>query len=196
MTAICDGLYQTVVDVLGLGSVSLQSLNALQFNTPVVGIDYDPNSRHPIVLLGETSPAMYDAVIVATTTWAMEFMGMTMPGRATNLPDITTEPMNGEVFNIVWQSEPYYYDAFKLNFPGQEPALQAAYYQFFDVMNPATDKGIYLAGDGVSCSGGWTEGALQTAINCATAVAYRLKGKLPSYNALVGQNPQLYDYGS
>lgn len=56
-------------------------------------------------------------------------------------------------------------------------------------MNPATDKGIYLAGDGVSYSGGWTEGALQTAINCATAVAYRLKGKLPSHNALVGQNP-------
>ena len=55
---------------------------------------------------------------------------------------------------------------------------------------------LYLAGDGVSYSGGWTEGALQTAINCATAVAYRLKGKLPSYNALVGQNPQLYDYGS
>ena len=297
MTAMCDGFYQTVVNVPGLGSVSLQSLDALQFNTPVVGIDYDPSSRRPIVLLGQTSPAMYDAVIVATTTRSMEFMGMTMPGRATNLTDIMTEPvkvalrnlhmtssskmfirtktkfwkttpnvpqtiqtdelprgiyaldypqtgtdygvilisytweddsvklqeldvnqrfallrsiiaridsnwgenlepMNGEVFNIDWQSEPYYYGAFKLNFPGQEPALQAAYYQFFDVMNPDADKGIYLAGDGVSYSGGWTEGALQTAINCATAVAYRLKGKLPSYNALVGQNPQLYDYGS
>lgn len=56
-------------------------------------------------------------------------------------------------------------------------------------MNPATDKGIYLAGDGVSYSGGWTEGALQTAINCATAVACRLKGKLPSYTRWWARTP-------
>lgn len=294
MTSLCDGFYTTAVTVPGLGSASLQSLNTLKLNTPIVGFDYNPSTKRPMVLIGATSPVEFDAVIVATTTRSMEIMGMTRPGPLTQLPDMVTEPVkvalrnlhmassskmfirtqtkfwktagvpqtiqtdelprgvyaldypatpygvvlisytweddsvklqplelparfallratitkinatwgqnmtpvNGEIFNIDWQSEPYYYGAFKLNFPGQEPGLQAAYYQFMSVSDPHTDKGIYLAGDGVSYSGGWTEGALQTAINCATAVAFRLGGSLPSYNALTGQNPNLYNYGT
>lgn len=294
MTSLCDGFYTTAVNVPGLKRASLQSLNALQLNTPIVGIDYNPSTRRPMVLIGATSPVEFDAVIVATTTRSMEIIGMTMPAPLTQLTSLLDEqvkvalrnlhmassskmfirtqtkfwkspgvpqtiqtdelprgvyaldypatpygvvlisytweddsvklqlldlptrfarlrstiakinatwgqnlvPMNDEIFNIDWQSEPYYYGAFKLNFPGQEPGVQAAYYQFMNAMNPNTDKGIYLAGDGVSYSGGWTEGALQTAINCATAVAFRLGGKLPGYNALTGQSPTLYNYGT
>ena len=293
MTSLCDGFYTTRVNVPGVGSASLQSLSALRLNSPIVGIDYDPSNKRPMVLVGATSPVEFDAVIVATTTRSMEIIGMTMPGPLTQLPGVLAEPvkvalrnlhmassskmfirtqtkfwrapgvpqtiqtdelprgvyaldypatpygvvlisytweddsvklqpldlaarfallrqtiskinatwgenltpMNGEIFNIDWQSEPYYYGAFKLNFPGQEPGVQAAYYQFMSVKVAGTDKGIYLAGDGVSYAGGWTEGALQTAINCATATAFRLGGKLPVYNALTGQSPTLYNYG-
>lgn len=100
-----------------------------------------------------------------------------------------------DIFSVDWQSEQGYQGAFKLNYPGQEPELRAAYSHFLTVLTPNIDTGVYIAGDGVSYSGGWTEGALQTALNAATAVARRFKGALPSYNALM-QNPNLYDYGS
>jgi tryptophan 2-monooxygenase len=300
MTSLCHGFYTTMVNAPGFGRCSLQSLATLQLNTPIAGIDYNPSSKRPMVMLSATSPVEFDAVIVATTSRSMEFMGLTLSAPLTNLTDILSErvkvglrnlhmassskmfictqtkfwkgtggqsaptvpqtiqtdelprgiyaldypntshgvvlisytweddsiklqpldlqqrfailtasiakidatwasnmvPMNGEIYSIDWQSEPYYYGAFKLNLPGQEPGLQAAYYQFMDALSPIHDKGIYLAGDGVSYSGGWTEGALQTAINCATSVAFRCKGVLPSYNALTGQDAHLYDYGA
>ena len=104
-------------------------------------------------------------------------------------------PLNNEILCVDWQDEPGYLGAFKLNYPGQEPELQAAYYQFKSCLDESIDTGIYIAGDGVSYSGGWTEGAIQTGLNAATAVAWRFGGRLPSYNALQ-QDATLYDYGS
>jgi tryptophan 2-monooxygenase len=154
-------------------------------------------------------PNTNNGVVAVSYTWeddSVKLQAMDVTQRFASLVTAITKidatwglsllPMSAEVFNIDWQSEPYFYGAFKLNLPGQEPGLQAAYYQFMDVLTPATDKGVYLAGDGVSYSGGWTEGALQTAINSATAVTHRLGGTLPSYNALANQNASLYDYGS
>ena len=294
MTSLCDGFYTTTVAIPGIGTGSLQSQNAVALNTPVIAIDYNPSTRRPMLFFSQSSPVEFDAVIVATTTRSMEVMGLTMPGYATGLADVVSEPvkvalrnlhmtgsskmfirtatkfwqapgvpqniqtdelprgiyaldypqtddgvvlisytweddaaklqgldvptrfkllrsiiakidptwganlvpMNDEIYNVDWQSEPYYHGAFKLNYPGQEPMLQAAYYQFLAARSlDGGDKGIYLAGDGVSYSGGWTEGALQTAINCATAVADRLGGSLPSDNALANQSARLYDYG-
>ncbi len=299
MSSLCDGFYTTTVNAPGIGNCSLQSLGAVKLNSPIMSIEYNAITKRPGVVREGVLVEEYDAVIVATTTRAMEFMGLTMPSPVTDTPNLVSEPvkeglrnlhmtcsskmfirtatkfwldvngnplpgvpqtiqtdalprgiyaldypntsngvvavsytweddsvklqamdvakrfttlvtaitkidatwgksllpMNAEVFNIDWQSEPYFYGAFKLNLPGQEPGLQAAYYQFLSALTPATDKGVYLAGDGVSYSGGWTEGALQTAINCATAVTSRLGGTLPSYNALADQSASLYDYG-
>ena len=82
---------------------------------------------------------------------------------------------------------------FKLQLPGQDHLVQAAYYQFLSVLDPATDPGVYLVGDSVSWSGGWVEGALQTGVNAACAVAKRLGGTL-SINSPLSQNPKLYNY--
>lgn len=292
MTALCDGFYNTPVSVPGVGMRSLASYGAVQLNTPVTGIDWNPGTRRPILYFSATSAVEFDAVIVATTTRSMELMGLTMPasggdvlaekvrvglrnlhmtsssklfiktatkfwkGQPSTFPlNIQTDelprgiytldypqtdngvvlisytweddsvrlqgmsvaqrfqffqqviskispefaeclvPFNGQILNVDWQSEPNTLGAFKLNYPGQEPAMQQAYFQFMTCTNPSEDRGIYLAGDGVSWSGGWTEGALQTGINAATAVAYRLQGSLASYNALQ-QNPAMYDYGA
>ena len=74
------------------------------------------------------------------------------PVFASNLPS----PENvdpADILNIDWEATTNFYGAFKLNYPGQDPELAAAYYQF-----QSSQQGVYLAGDSVSWSGGWTEG--------------------------------------
>jgi tryptophan 2-monooxygenase len=102
-------------------------------------------------------------------------------------------PLNGEVLAIDWQMEPYYYGAFTLNDPGQEACNHAVYYQFLSALDPAADRGVYLAGDGVSWSGGWIEGALHTGINAACAAAKRIGATLHAESPLT-QKPSLYSY--
>ena len=106
-------------------------------------------------------------------------------------------PVGGDdgIINIDWEATPYYYGAFKLNYPGQEPDCAAAYYQFLSVLDASNDKGVYLAGDSVSWAGGWTEGALQTGINAACAAAQHAGATVRPGSPLT-QNPKLYDYSN
>ncbi|MDY6936465.1 MAG: FAD-dependent oxidoreductase [Cyanobacteriota bacterium] len=103
-------------------------------------------------------------------------------------------PLNDEIICIDWQGEDYYYGAFKLQYPGQETNIQAAYYQFLSVLDAKIDRGVYLAGDSVSWAGGWTEGAMHTAINAACAAAQRIGAKVKEHSPLT-QEPDLYYYG-
>jgi tryptophan 2-monooxygenase len=100
-------------------------------------------------------------------------------------------PVDNQILNVDWQLVPYYYGAFKLNLPGQEANVQSVYYQFLSALGDS-DTGLYLAGDGVSWSGGWTEGALQTGLNAAAAVGLRVGGT-PIYKGPLTQRP-LYIY--
>lgn len=102
-----------------------------------------------------------------------------------------------QIKNVDWELEPDYFGAFKLNYPGQGAYNQSVYYQFLAARGPNTDKGVYLAGDSVSWSGGWIEGALQTGMNAAAAVAYRLGGGMSALHDKnpMTQNPTQYNYG-
>lgn len=296
MEAMPRAFWQDQIDVPGRGLCSLQDLGVVKFGKRVQQVLHDANVSRPMVVVDGVSEA-FDAVIVATTTRAMSYMGMTLPQTETSPPigeptevairdlhltnsskmfirtqnkfwldssgnprsgfpmtiltdelpraayvldypttdngvvlisytweDDSTrlqaiptnerfsilrdmiykmvpewrgelEPMGGEVYNVDWQEERDYYGAFKLDYPGQEAAVHAAYFQFQSVLG-SDDRGVYIAGDSNSWSGGWTEGALQTGLNAATAVAKRLGGQLPPYNALDGQSNALYDYGT
>jgi tryptophan 2-monooxygenase len=103
------------------------------------------------------------------------------------------EPADGELLGVDWQREPFYHGAFKLQYPGQDADLCAAYHQFLTANDPAADTGVYLAGDGVSWYGGWLEGALHTGINAACAAARRLGAALRPDSPL-SQDPHLYEY--
>ena len=94
---------------------------------------------------------------------------------------------------MYWQNTPFQNGAIKLNYPGQEVYCHDAYFQFQSVLNAKTDSGVYLAGDAVSWSGGWIEGALQTGINAATAVIKRSGGKFSTKSPL-DQDPGMYKY--
>jgi tryptophan 2-monooxygenase len=102
-------------------------------------------------------------------------------------------PLNDEILSITWEATPYYYGAFKLQLPGQDANAHDAYFQFLASLGPQTDRGVYLAGDSVSWSGGWVEGALHTAINAASAVIRRLGGDLGPHSPLT-QRAGRYKY--
>ncbi|HWS83681.1 MAG TPA: FAD-dependent oxidoreductase [Ktedonobacteraceae bacterium] len=57
------------------------------------------------------------------------------------------------------------------------------------------NRGVYLAGESVSWSGGWIEGALQTGINAACAATKRI-GAIVRPHFPLTQDPHLYTYGS
>jgi len=153
-------------------------------------------------------PQTTNGVVLLSYTWGDDsdkLLGLDVPTRFRKFKQVLkhinprfTEhlvPVNDEILNTDWAVEPYFYGAFKLQYPGQESALHAAYNQFLSVLDPSMDTGVYLAGDGVSWSGGWTEGALQTGLNAACAVAHRLGGTLPAHSPL-SQDPNRYHYGS
>jgi len=80
-----------------------------------------------------------------------------------------------ETITISWEKTPHYHGAFKLNYPGQYTD-QVALFEQNRAADHAWDHGVYLAGDSVSFSGGWVEGALQTGIQAALcAIRHCLK---------------------
>lgn len=102
------------------------------------------------------------------------------------------EPLNNEVICIDWINQKYQNGAFKLLTPGYDGKQKKIYFQFQSVLTE-DDKGIYLAGDSVSWSGGWVEGALYTGINAIYAVAKRLNAQIPKGTPL-DQPYDLYHY--
>ncbi|MGF6483311.1 FAD-dependent oxidoreductase [Paraburkholderia sp. JPY419] len=83
-----------------------------------------------------------------------------------------------------WLTDPHSSGAFKLNYPGEDVYSQRLFFQFQTANDLATDTGLYLAGCGCSFTGGWIEGAVQTAINSACAVIRSTGGDLLRGNPL------------
>nr|WP_032491790.1 FAD-dependent oxidoreductase [Rhizobium rhizogenes]ABI15642.1 trytophan 2-monooxygenase [Rhizobium rhizogenes] len=89
--------------------------------------------------------------------------------------------------NIVqhdWLTDPHAGGAFKLNRRGNDVYSERLFFQPFDVMHPADDKGLYLAGCSCSFTGGWVDGAIQTACNATCAIIYGSGGTLKEGNPL------------
>ena len=291
ITSLVKAMYETPVTRPDGSSVSLADLDALQLKRPVVQIRVT-NGQPTMYFDVPGAPARsFGAIIVATTTRAMEVMGMTLPPgegpelvseevkdavrnvhlmnssklfirtatkfwKGTSMPqNIQTDelprgvyaldypqtehgiviisyvwgddsskllalgkverlhvfrqaiakaspefaekliPMNGpdDIIEVDWERTPHYYGAFKLNYPGQDPMVADLYYQFLTVLDASTDPGIYLAGDSVSWSGGWTEGAIETGLNAACAAATRIGATVRAGSPLT-QSPTLYNY--
>lgn len=92
------------------------------------------------------------------------------------------QPLNGDFDNNVifeeWQSSPYFGGAFKLSEPGQDSYVQRMFFDYQKCQNPASDTGVYIAGDCISWTSGWVEGALTPALNAAAGVIASLGGTL------------------
>lgn len=94
------------------------------------------------------------------------------------------------VLEYDWLTDKHSLGAFKLNFPGDDIYSQRLFYQFKTALDPQQDTGLYLAGCGCSFTGGWAEGAIQTALNGACAVISSLGGDLNADNPLDGLHAQ------
>jgi monoamine oxidase len=81
-------------------------------------------------------------------------------------------PQVEEIYTISWEQTPHYHGAFRLAYPGQY-ADQVNLSQQNQAADPMWDHGVYLAGDSISFSGGWVEGALQTGIQAAASAIKR-----------------------
>ncbi|WNI14615.1 flavin monoamine oxidase family protein [Actinacidiphila sp. ITFR-21] len=82
----------------------------------------------------------------------------------------------GNPVTVSWENEPYFMGAFKANLPGHYRYQRRLFTHFMQDTLPADRRGLFLAGDDVSWTAGWAEGAVQTALNAVWGVLHHLGG--------------------
>ncbi len=105
------------------------------------------------------SLSIEDRVEVALDALRSVYPGVDLKGR------IIAPPVS-----VSWEHEPWFMGAFKANLPGHYRYQRRL---FCDFMRGGP---IFLAGDDVSWTAGWGEGAVQTALNAVWGVMTHLGG--------------------
>ena len=86
------------------------------------------------------------------------------------------EHIVGEPITISWEADPNFLGAFKGALPGHYRYNHRMYSHFLQAGLPAHQRGMHLAGDDVSWTPGWAEGAVQTALNAVWGITRQLGG--------------------
>ncbi len=86
------------------------------------------------------------------------------------------EHVVGDPITISWEADPNFLGAFKGALPGHYRYNHRMYRHFMQHDLPAHERGLFLAGDDVSWTPGWAEGAVQTALNAVWGIVDRLGG--------------------
>lgn len=82
----------------------------------------------------------------------------------------------GEPITVSWEADPNFLGAFKGALPGHYRYNRRMYGHFVQHTLPDHERGIFLAGDDVSWTPGWAEGAVQTALNAVWGIVAHLGG--------------------
>ncbi|WP_418063075.1 flavin monoamine oxidase family protein [Pimelobacter simplex] len=82
----------------------------------------------------------------------------------------------GDPITVSWESDPNFMGAFKANLPGHYRYQRRLFTHFVQDALPAHQRGIFLAGDDISWTAGWAEGAVTTALNAVWGVVHHLGG--------------------
>ncbi len=88
----------------------------------------------------------------------------------------------GDPITVSWESDPNFLGAFKGALPGHYRYNHRMYCHFMQDDMPPDEKGIFMAGDGVSWTPGWVEGAVQTGLNAVWGIVKHLGGETPKDN--------------
>jgi len=88
----------------------------------------------------------------------------------------------GHPITVSWEADEHFLGAFKGALPGHYRYNRRMYTHFMQQQFPPSQKGIFLAGDDVSWTPGWAEGAVQTALNAVWGVLNHLGGSTPAKN--------------
>ena len=88
----------------------------------------------------------------------------------------------GDPITVSWEQDPNFLGAFKGALPGHYRYNHRMYCHFMQDELPPNERGIFMAGDGVSWTPGWVEGAVQTALNAVWGIVHHLGGQSPRDN--------------
>lgn len=93
----------------------------------------------------------------------------------------------GSPITVSWENDPHFLGAFKGALPGHYRYNHRMYTHFMQGELPPQERGIFLAGDGISWTPAWAEGAVQTALNAVWGIAHHLGGRSPAGNPGPGE---------
>ncbi|QCB47361.1 NAD(P)/FAD-dependent oxidoreductase [Hydrogenophaga sp. PAMC20947] len=82
----------------------------------------------------------------------------------------------GEPITISWEADPYFLGAFKGALPGHYRYNHRMYGHFMQAKLPEAERGIFIAGDDVSWTPAWVEGAVQTSLNAVWGILHQFGG--------------------
>ncbi|WP_396350880.1 flavin monoamine oxidase family protein [Kocuria palustris] len=145
------------------------------------------------------------AVILLSYTWnddAMKWLSLDADERVELMlhslkqiyPDVDIAGhIVGQPITVSWESDPNFMGAFKANLPGHYRYQRRLFTHFKQDDLPEHQRGIFLAGDDISWTAGWAEGAVQTALNAAWGVVRHLGGSSATENP--GPGDLLDEYG-
>jgi len=88
----------------------------------------------------------------------------------------------GRPQTISWEADPNFLGAFKGALPGHYRYNRRMYTHFMQAGMPEQQRGVFLAGDDVSWTPGWAEGAVQTGLNAVWGILHHLGGECPQNN--------------
>lgn len=88
----------------------------------------------------------------------------------------------GDPITVTWESDPHSLGAFKGALPGHYRYNRRMYCHFMQDDLPPAERGIFLAGDDVSWTPAWAEGAVQTALNAVWGIVHHLGGACDAGN--------------
>lgn len=93
----------------------------------------------------------------------------------------------GDPISISWEADPHFLGAFKGALPGHYRYNHRMYGHFMQDALPAAERGIFIAGDDVSFTPAWVEGAVQTALNAVWGIVHHLGGRTHADNPGPGE---------
>jgi len=82
----------------------------------------------------------------------------------------------GDPITVSWEADRYFLGAFKGALPGHYRYNQRMYAHFMQDHLPPQQRGIFIAGDDVSWTPAWVEGAVQTSLNAVWGIMHHLGG--------------------
>jgi len=88
----------------------------------------------------------------------------------------------GDPITVSWEADPNFLGAFKGALPGHYRYNRRMHSHFLQADLPPEQRGLFLAGDDVSWTPGWAEGAVHTALNAAWGILAHLGGVTPPAN--------------
>ena len=88
----------------------------------------------------------------------------------------------GDPVTVSWENDPHFLGAFKGALPGHYRYNQRMFSHFMQQDMPTEHRGIFIAGDGVSWTPAWVEGAVQTSLNAVAGVMQHLGGSFTTEN--------------